>query len=70
MMQRPGKMEKWKETSMRGGREKEDTEREIEILTGKKLEDARDGEPLPFLQGEELSHEHKDAQDGEYTSED
>lgn len=36
--------------------------------TGKELKDASDGEPLSFLQGEELSHKHKDAQDGEYTS--
>lgn len=39
------------------------------ILTGKGLEDARDGESLSFAEGEELSHKHKDAQDGEYTSE-
>lgn len=40
------------------------------ILTGDELKDARDGEPLSFVEGEELSHKHKDAQDGEYTSED
>lgn len=34
-------------------------------LTSNELEDARDGEPLSFAEGEELSHEHKDAQDGE-----
>lgn len=43
--------------------------REAWRLTGEQLEDARDGEPLPLFQGEELSHKHKDAQDGEYTSE-
>lgn len=35
----------------------------------KELEDAGDGEPFSFFQSEELSHKHKDAQDGEYTSE-
>lgn len=40
-----------------------------QILTGKGLEDARDGEPLSFAEGEELSHKHEDAQDGEYTGE-
>jgi len=37
---------------------------------GKELKDARDGEPLSFAEGEELSHKHEDAQDGEYTSKD
>lgn len=32
-----------------------------EILTGKELKDARDGEPLSFAEGEELSNKHKDA---------
>lgn len=36
---------------------------------GKELKDAGDGEPLSLWEGEELSHEHEDAQDGEYTSE-
>lgn len=36
---------------------------------GKELKEARDGEPLSFAEGEELSHKHKDAQDGKYTSE-
>lgn len=49
--------------------EREKTEKNKEILTGKELKDARDGEPLSLLEGEELSHKHKDAQDGEYTSE-
>lgn len=35
----------------------------------KELEDAGDGEPFPFFQSEELSHKHKDAQDGEDASE-
>lgn len=39
-------------------------------LTSNELEDARDGEPLSFAEGEELSHEHKDAQDGEDAGED
>lgn len=43
-------------------------EEEKKILTGEELEDAGDGEPLSFAEGEELSHKHKDAQDGEYTS--
>lgn len=38
------------------------------ILTGDELKDARDCEPLSFAEGEELSHKHKDAQDGEYAS--
>lgn len=41
-----------------------------DLLTSNELEDARDGEPLPFAEGEELSHEHKDAQDGEDAGED
>lgn len=44
-------------------------EKKKEILTGKELKDARDGEPLSFAEGEELRHEHEDAQDGEYASE-
>lgn len=35
------------------------------IPTGQGLKDAGDGEPLSFAEGEELSHKHEDAQDGE-----
>jgi len=35
---------------------------------GKELNEASDDEPLSFVEGEELSHKHKDGKDGEYTS--
>lgn len=35
---------------------------------GKELKGTRDGEPLSLGEGEELSHKHKDSNDGEYTS--
>lgn len=54
---------------MKKKKKKTMTNKHREILTGKELEDARDGEPLAFLKGEELSHKHKDAQDAEYASE-
>lgn len=34
---------------------------------GDELEDSGEGKALPFAQGEELSHKHKQAQDGEHT---
>lgn len=81
MMHRPGGKEAWTSVSagnedrkrdMNSSEERQEsnkTEKErIRILTGKELKDARDGEPLSFAEGEELSHKHKDAQDGEYTS--
>lgn len=37
---------------------------------GEQLKDAGDGEPLSFVEGEELGHEHEDAQDGEDASQD
>lgn len=53
------------------GRQREGEEAGGErLLTGQELEDAGDGEPLSFGEGEELSDEHKDAQDGEYTGQD
>lgn len=41
-----------------------------DLLTSSELENARDGEPLSFAEGEELSDEHEDAQDGEDAGED
>lgn len=36
-----------------------------ELLTGDEHQGSREGEPLALGQSEELSHEHKQAQDGE-----
>lgn len=38
------------------------------LLTGDEHQGSREGEPLALGQGEELSHEHKQAQDGEDAS--
>lgn len=74
MMHRPGKWGKTRDVSEAA---KWDTKKQthdliikkyLYILTGDELKDARDGEPLSFAEGEELSHKHKDAQDGEYAS--
>lgn len=72
MMHRPGEEEEEEqreEDVSKGGNGANRRHPNKPILTGKGLEDARDGEPLSFAEGEELSHKHEDAQDGEYTGE-
>lgn len=77
MMHRPAERETWtlgrKDRDMTSGedsyQQKTEPKEHRRILTGKELEDARDGEPLAFVKGEELSHKHKDAQDAEYAGE-
>lgn len=69
MMHRPEEgRERWR--SVRARESGQEEKKNEYILTGEELKDARDGEPLSFGEGEELSHEHEDSQDGEYTSED